>query len=976
MKHTDPSLKPAQKRLGVGCLTVGLWVTTQISAPAQVIPDTTLGSENSIVVPNVEINGLSSDQIQGGAIRGANLFHSLQQLNVVEGRGAYFSNPANIERIFTRVTGGNVSQILGTLGVLGNADLFLVNPNGILFGPNAKLDLKGSFIGTTASNIQFADGTEFSATNPVSNSLLTVNVPIGLQFGSNPGNIVNQSQATETALDGTELITGLRVQPGKTLALVGGNVTLNGGYLTAPEGRIELGSVGENRPLSLQEINQNWVLGYEDVPSFRDINLSQAAIVDASGEGGGAIQVTGRRVTLTEDAQIVSQTFGDRNGGSIDVNATESVNLSGDSTSFAIRTFGTGTAGNLTVTTQQMILQAGGFMETSTSGEGQAGNLTVKASESVELVGTTSDGAFPSGLFAQVGEEASGNAGILIIETGRFVVRDGAQVNATTASVGQAGNLIVKATESVELSGVSSNGVAAGLFTQVFPDATGRGGNLTVETNRLMIRDGALLDATTLGAGRAGDLTVKADVIELIGKDPNPMFGGGISTGVDAGATGNGGNLSIDTRRLSIRGGGQIATATRGEGNGGQLTINASESIDIQGFGPQADLVRGSSGLFVSAEEGSTGTAGNLVLNTPILRVADGAKITANTFGPGNGGDAILNVRQLWVQNGGSIRAGSFGTGNGGLLIINASDFVQVAGRGQIGGQPVNSSLFTQASDSGNAGSLTINTDFLSVMNGAELTVGSTGTGSAGNLNIQADNIILDNKANLTANSTAGFGDINLDTQNLILRRGSRITTNSQGSEPGGNIMIDAQTLVGLENSDITANAINSRGGQVVINAQGIFGMDFREVESPLTNDITASSELGSQFSGTVEINTPDIDPSSGLITVSANFVDVAALVDQGCIAYSGSSFTVTGRGGIPPSPYELLSSDTPLVDIRTTLGEAEDTNTEVSPQTSVPATPLVEATGWTLSSQGEVMLTTNQSFVPAGCSKVVQIRF
>ncbi|MFY7804691.1 MAG: filamentous hemagglutinin N-terminal domain-containing protein, partial [Limnoraphis robusta] len=126
---------------------------TPLTTVAQIVPDNSLGNENSVVTPNVNIRGINSNRIDGGAVRGGNLFHSFQEFNIREGRGAYFSNPDNIINILTRVTGGNISEILGTLGVLGNANLFLINPNGIVFGPNARLDVGGSFFATTADGI-------------------------------------------------------------------------------------------------------------------------------------------------------------------------------------------------------------------------------------------------------------------------------------------------------------------------------------------------------------------------------------------------------------------------------------------------------------------------------------------------------------------------------------------------------------------------------------------------------------------------------------------------------------------------------------------------------------------------------------------------------------------------------------------------------------------------------------------------------
>jgi filamentous hemagglutinin family protein len=154
---------------------IGLFCALPIAAVnAQIIPDNSLGAETSRINPNITIKDLPSTEITGGAIRGANLFHSFQQFNVDAGRGVYFANPSNITNIFSRVTGSNVSNIFGKLGVLGNANLFLLNPNGIVFGPNATLDLSGSFLATTANSIKFRDGREFSASNPESAPLLTV----------------------------------------------------------------------------------------------------------------------------------------------------------------------------------------------------------------------------------------------------------------------------------------------------------------------------------------------------------------------------------------------------------------------------------------------------------------------------------------------------------------------------------------------------------------------------------------------------------------------------------------------------------------------------------------------------------------------------------------------------------------------------------------------------------------------------------
>ncbi|NJO51592.1 MAG: filamentous hemagglutinin N-terminal domain-containing protein, partial [Leptolyngbyaceae cyanobacterium RM2_2_4] len=276
------------KRVLTGALVIGGAIASPDIALAQITPDDTLGAEGSRVRPNATVDGRPADLIEGGATRGINLFHSFEEFNVEEQQRVYFDNPAGIDNIFSRVTGDNPSNILGRLGVLGDANLLLINPNGIVFGPNANLDVQGSFLATTADAVKLGDAGLFSASQPTTSNLLTVN-PSALWFNAVAAQpIVNQSQAPSSfgqpnSDDGSP---GLQVQPGRTLALVGGNVLLEGGNLTAAGGRIELGSVTGVGQVSLTQIGNSFVLGYDEIHDFGNISLSNGAFVDASGEGG------------------------------------------------------------------------------------------------------------------------------------------------------------------------------------------------------------------------------------------------------------------------------------------------------------------------------------------------------------------------------------------------------------------------------------------------------------------------------------------------------------------------------------------------------------------------------------------------------------------------------------------------------------------------------------------------------------------
>ena len=251
-------------------LTVLIWLMAHPPAGGQIIPDATLGTESSIVSPNQVIQNLPADLIQGGATRGSNLFHSFLEFNVNEGQRVYFENPTGIETILSRVTGSDISDILGTLGVNGGADLFFLNPNGIIFGANARLDVQGSFVGTTANSIQFGDQWQFTTTNPNAPPLLTVN-PSALLFNQ----LTSQLGSSIAVLSDPNLPENdrprLQVPTGESLILIGGNISptnaatgrvlVNGGQLFAPGGRIELGGLNSAGVVELVKNNGHWQTG-------------------------------------------------------------------------------------------------------------------------------------------------------------------------------------------------------------------------------------------------------------------------------------------------------------------------------------------------------------------------------------------------------------------------------------------------------------------------------------------------------------------------------------------------------------------------------------------------------------------------------------------------------------------------------------------------------------------------------------------
>ena len=281
-------------------------------ANAQIVPDATLPQPSAVTRSGNVL------QINGGSTAGNNLFHSFSEFSVPAGVEASFANAPTVENIFSRVTGNDVSHIDGLLRSRGTANLFLINPNGIVFGPNARLDLGGSFVASTADALTFADGIEYGAIAPPASPLLSVGVPVGLQMGSNPAPIAVFGMGNNLSV-GLEVDRSLRPEglstPDRTLALVGGAISFAGGNITAEGGRVEVGSAAGAIAVALEPDPAGYRLQYPDEGAFAEIRLQGAASIDAS--DGGSLQVRGHSLVLDEESAIVADVTGARSGGEV-----------------------------------------------------------------------------------------------------------------------------------------------------------------------------------------------------------------------------------------------------------------------------------------------------------------------------------------------------------------------------------------------------------------------------------------------------------------------------------------------------------------------------------------------------------------------------------------------------------------------------------------------------------------------------------
>ncbi|NEP11712.1 MAG: S-layer family protein [Symploca sp. SIO2C1] len=977
--------------IALGSTGVVALARNPVLAQSNIMPDTTLGAgENSQVTP--DFLGLPIEVITGGAQREQNLFHSFTEFNVAAGRGAYFESPdAAIQNILARVTGVNPSEIFGTLGTFGDSqpNLFLINPNGIIFGQGSALDVGGSFVATTANAVGLGDTGRFSASEPDTSNLLNIN-PDAFFFNrlSNQAEIVNRFAALE-------------VEGGKSLLLLGGDVRVEG-KLQAPGGRVELGGLSEPGTVELNTDGNNLSLNFPDNVARADALLNGAVIENQAG-GGGSIVINAQTVDIL-GGSILFTGIAPGNGsvdsqaGDIEINATDTVTVSESSFIFsAVSLEAVGNGGEIEITTGSLEVTNGAQLSASNLGEGNAGRVKITARDRVRFDGVGSN-SFSSGAFSSVQSGAIGNGGEIEITTGSLEVTNGAFLSASNLGEGNARGLRITARDRVRFDGVGSNGFSSGAFSSVQSGAIGNGGEIEITTSSLEVTNGALLNTSTLGEGNAGRVKITArDAVHFDGVGSDGISSGAFSS-VQSGAIGNGGEIEITTGSLEVTNGALLNTSTLGEGNAGRVKITARDAVHFDGVG--SDGI--SSGVSSQVNSGAVGNGGEIEITTGSLEVTNGAFLSASTFGKGNagslritasdivrfdgvssnsfssgatsqvnsgavgnGGGIEITTGSLEVTNGAFLSASTLGKGNAGSLRITASDIVRFNG---VGSNGISSSAFSAVrsgavGDGGviqiSAGSLLLNDAFISSV--------SEGNGAAGDITIDTRQNLETNRSSIQTTTLSGDGgNITLWVGDLLLMRdNSKISTTAGeagAGGDGGDISINADFVIGVprENSDITANAFNGKGGNITITTQGIFGLQFRDRLTPLS-DITASSEFG--FDGEFILNLLfPIDVTQGLVDLPSNLVDATKLIDRRCTSgdpFRQSSFYLTGRGGIPQNPTEMLDADA-TVSNWVTFDSLEERGNEVETNTNPTSTTpqrIIEAQGIVRTPDGQLYL-------------------
>jgi filamentous hemagglutinin family protein len=883
-------------------------------------PITPSGLNTQVSGPSNVPGGKVQFDISGGTRpgNGTNLFHSFGQFGVPNNNIANFLNESGqaTSNILGRVTGGSPSNIFGTIQTtgFGNANLFLMNPAGILFGPNAMLNVGGSVHFTTADYLRLGDQGSVNSgifhANPSAPSVLTTAPVTAFGFlGPNPAAITVQGS-------------NLSVPVGQSLSLVAGDVTIQAGtledgtvqaaHLSAPGGHINLISVASEGEVLFPSFDLAANVNGQSFSALGTITISDGAIVDVSNDPAGTvlirggqlvisgatisadtvdangapiavdIQVTGDvSITAEQGPAITARTTGSGNAGEIRIvsGSMEVTGITEDVLSVIdSHTSGTGNGGNINITTGSLLLTGDPVglvfpINSGTTGEGTGGNITITAKDvTMEDAFIVSGDALRDGVPGSAGKITIVADGLqMLFSTIEAVGFKGGDITVTVPHIQLQSSGISASSQESQSGAITLNADTLLLGNGSFIDNVtfdAAGGLITISGKVIELSGGSGIFSNTLGNGDAGVISVTAtDHLSLIGT--SGTVGNGIfsSSGITGGTrgfvggSGNAGDIFITTPRLALTGGAQINTGTLTSGRGGNVEIEGAEvSMSGQLRQPPREPKFGLSQQVASG----------------IFTVTIGTPSTcAGTCG--DGGNVSIRTGSLTMSNGARIDSGTSSTGRGGDITLNASGSVSISGALR-DGTPVG--IFSR----------TIGAD--------------PGSGSGGTIDLKAFQVSLTDKANISASSTGAgnAGSVTVSTSQLSVLSGGQITTNTQQGGNAGHI-----TVQGLSGAGTFAESVSISGVNTTVSSSsagpgngGDITMDAGRVD--LTNGaVVSASSTGLGKAGAISITATDqFQMNNGTVTTATAHSDGGniAIKAGNLVQLRNSEITTNVQGG------------------------------------------------------------------------------
>lgn len=828
-----------------------------------------------------------------GTTFGPNLFHSFSKFNIESEQLVIFTenSPNTLDNVISRVTGGSSSEINGHIWSTpgGHADFYLINPAGVLFGPKAQIHVPAAFHVSTADELKFQDGGKYSASQP-SASILSAAAPAAFGF-------LGTSSANNALID----INGsqLGVSYGKNLDLVAGDIRIkNQAYLAAWGGGIRLVAMHGNGTASIGR-----GLPLPESASLAGNILIDNSFLDTSGNGGGRIVLGASNISLVD-----SYAYAD-NVGEIDATSEKGIHFRSHSlnmnnsqvTSDAYE--GTGDAGNVTVEADGSLkIVNGGGIKSYSWTPGNAGTVKVTAGTlTINRMGSSKTTSIRSDARA-----GSGNAGPVFVNAKTINLLNGGAIGSTTSTTGDAGNVAVTA-NTVNIDGQGSNdftGIAT--TSQYGKDGSGGGnaGSLTVNARTLLIQKNGQISSSTETQGNAAPISITADSMTI--NNQGASVGSGVLSQAAIGSGGNASNVTIQAGTLEILNkNSQISSGTDSTGHAGDVSITAN-TLKLDGGGEQSVGIRSSTG--------GSGDAGNINVRAESLEILNGSGISSATDASGGAGNVTVKADTITIGKNAIISSSSRGansSGRIGNIAITANDWFNLSS-GSVSSENEANITDANLASSITPGSIRVSARDIAMQNGT-ISARSSGNVAAGSIVVKCANTLSLNSSLITTEANAGNGgSINVNGDQLIRLQDSGFKTTVHGSTGnGGNINVAADILL-METGLIQANtaARGASGGNITLSLKslipsgnmltiggtdpidwqpGIFGM----------NVIQAAAPGG--LNGIIRSSAPRLNISGELAYLGSPQFDNSVISPDYCALGSGSSLTLTGKGGLMP---------------------------------------------------------------------------
>ena len=801
-------------RPGPSVVATAIGLAFAAGANGQVLTDGSLGARTRLVGPDHLIGA------ELGRLVGANLFHSFLKFNLDSGQSATFSGPGGVANVISRVTGGNTSHIDGLIrSTIAGANLYLINPKGIVFGPNARLDLSGSFHAASADYLRLADGALFQAV-PAAGEVLTSAAPEAFGFlGSDPGPIRVRGSEFDMA-------------PGSALNLAGGKLELDAASVLTRGADIRLTSLAGPAELPVSAatpVPAGVASGRVEITGGSLLTtVSNAGIAQPAGK----IVIRGGRLALREST-LASENFSAMAAGAIDLTAERGAVL--QDMLVSSRTSDAGRGADIRIAGGRVRID-GGQLETITEWTGDAGAIELRGRDVV-----VDRGAW---VRSQAEAGSTGNTGGIMLAGERRVVVRGkdafdnfSAVNTWTAGAGDAGPITIEA---------STVRVAEGIVgTTTF--GPGNSGRVAIRGQRVSLLEGAYVyaDADAGSIGRGGEVTIDAEgAFTLSGVD---SFGAVGQVSASTGGAGDAGSVRVRADSILVEGGARIESrAFAGStGRAGDILLSGTSRVEVRGHDPSITQFS----TLAASSQGAKG-AGTIVVNGGDI-VLDQAVVNASSQGAGDAGRIVLDGGEVGALHGTLLNtsARDSSRGGGGAIEIRARGLFELSGTDVAGAR---SSIESTTRDR-DGGDIAISADRV-LVSGAKIAATVEGSGNGGAIRIDARSTEVLSAAKVSTETSAGSsghgGRIEIAAREGLVVRGtasaiSTVLTDTSGSGRAGDIAMSGRDVI-IDNARVGANS-NGSG------ATGHIELTGERIE--LVDGIVSVAAVGTRGGGSIRVS-------------------------------------------------------------------------------------------------------------------------